>query len=632
MSRQGVDDPQQDQPPVLWIRRSMRRSSTGRPVVGGADAAEAGTLKPPKRGQEVGLALYLVGAERGGRFLMPSAGEMTIGRGRDCQVVVEDPLASRRHARLHIGESLVIEDLGSANGTTLGKERLVPGERKPVAIGEPFLIGSLAFVVRSSGLPYLSPQRIMTTSAFLARIARATKAYGLARIKIERTLEPRWLEAILAGAMAGDDLLIPIQSGEAAVFRAGATAEELDRLMHACVSQLASWEVAATGESLRFDPHTNAGGLDAVHDFLRGNRILEIRRGGIVLSDPAMVDVHRIVRRVARTAVNVLILGETGVGKDVIASLLHELSPRKDHPFLKLNCATFSESLLESELFGHEKGAFTGAVAVKAGLLENADGGTVFLDELGEMPLEVQAKLLRVIEGKEVMRIGGVKSKPIDVRFVAATNRDLEERAARGAFRSDLFYRLDTVQIRVPPLRERPSEILPLAERFLAQASGQFGLGPLSFSPAAVAAIQAYAWPGNVRQLRNAVERAALLGNDTVLEPIDLDLPKVNRSAVAPGRTPTVKNVQDLIATSPDAAAGRPLPALPDLAGAPSSWAAARQAEEQQRIVEALQKCGGNQSRAAELLGMPRRTLVRKLGQYGLTRSRRSPQGAADDE
>jgi DNA-binding NtrC family response regulator len=578
----------------------------------GMDAAEAGTLRPPRRGQEVGLAVYLVGAERGGRFLMPSAGEMTIGRGRDCQVVVDDPMASRRHARIHIGDTLTIEDLGSANGTTVGKDRLQPGERRPIAVDEPFLIGSLAFVIRSAGLPYLSPQRVMTASAFVAKIARASQPFGLAKIKLERTLEPRWLEAILAGAMAGDDLLIPIQSGEAAVFRAGASVEEIDRLMHACVAALASWELAATGETMRFDPQDRVNAHEAVRDFLRGNRVIELRRGAIVLGDPAMVDLHRIVRRVARTAVNVLVLGETGVGKDVIATLLHELSPRKDRPFLKLNCATFSDALLESELFGHEKGAFTGAAATKVGLLENADGGTVFLDELGEMPLEVQAKLLRTIETREVLRIGAVKPRVIDVRFVAATNRDLEAEAARGAFRSDLFYRLDTVQIRVPPLRERPSEILPLAQRFLEQASAQFDLGKLSFSPAALAALQAFGWPGNVRQLRNAVERAALLGNGAVLEPQDLGLP---RAAAPPARIPTLRNVAreagvSLPATEPPAPTG--------------AWAASRQAEEQQRIVAALEQCGGNQSRAAELLGMPRRTLVRKLGQYGLTRPRRT--------
>jgi DNA-binding NtrC family response regulator len=603
----------------------MRRSSRGRPVVGegAADPAEAGTLRPPRRGQELGLALHVAGAERGGRYLVPSAGELTIGRGRDCQVVVDDPLVSRRHARLHAGETLVLEDLGSANGTAVGKEKLAPGERRVIAVDEPFLIGSLACVVRSAGIPYLAAQRVITAAAFLARIARATKPFGLAKIKIERTLEPRWLEAILGGAMAGDDLLIPIQSGEAAVFRAGVTREEMDRLMHACLAELSGWEIAGTGETVRFDPQVDPGTQAAVRDFLRGNRLIELGRGAVVLSDPAMVDLHRIVRRVARTAVNVLILGETGVGKDVIATLVHELSPRKERPFLKLNCATFSEALLESELFGHEKGAFTGAAAAKAGLLEEADGGTVFLDELGEMPAPVQAKLLRAIEGREVLRIGAVKPRLVDVRFVAATNRDLEAEAARGAFRSDLFYRLDTVQIRVPPLRERPSEILPLAQRFLDRAAAQFGLGELAFSPAAVAAMQACPWPGNVRQLRNAVERAALLGNEAVIEPEDLDLPQAPRSAGPPARIPTMRPIPAEAAGVP-AAAGTP---------APTSWAAARQVEEQHRIVSALEQCGGNQSRAAELLGMPRRTLVRKLGQYGLTRPRRvtAPRGRAED-
>jgi len=324
--------------------------------------------------------------------------------------------------------------------------------------------------------------------------------------------------------------------------------------------------------------------------------VIELRRGSIVLSDPKMIDLHEVIRRVARTQVNVLILGETGVGKDVMASLLHELSPRRDKPFLKLNCATFSPALLESELFGHEKGAFTGAAGTKVGLLENAAGGTVFLDELGEMPAEVQAKLLHAIESREVLRIGSLRPRPIDVRFVAATNRDLEADAARGAFRSDLFYRLDTVQIRVPPLRERPSEVVPMAERFLEQARSQFNLGQMTFSAAALAAIKAHHWPGNVRQLRNAVERAALLGDRAVLEPADLDIPRVARTP--PATMPVAEEKPE------------------------GNWAEARAAEEKAHIAAALTQTGGNQSEAAKVLGMPRRTLVRKLAQYGLSKRR----------
>jgi two-component system response regulator AtoC len=581
---------------MLWISLKMPRTSRSRPVVGGGDPAETGTLVPPRRGDGVGLALYLVGAERGGRYPLPSAGTLTIGRGRDCEVVVDDPMASRRHARLHVGETLAIEDLGSANGITLAKERLPAGERRPLAVDEPFLIGALALVVRSAGLPYLSPQRLVTASSFLARVGRISQPFGLARIKSSRVVEPRWFEAILGGAMAKEDLFIAIQSGEAAIFHAGTDAAELEALMNACLAELASWEAPASGEMASFDPRATVNVGAAVGDFLRGGRVIELRRGSIVLSDPKMIDLHEVIRRVARTQVNVLILGETGVGKDVMASLLHELSPRRDRPFLKLNCATFSPALLESELFGHEKGAFTGAAAAKVGLLENADGGTVFLDELGEMPAEVQAKLLHTIETRQVLRIGSLKPRAIDVRFVAATNRDLEADTARGTFRSDLFYRLDTVQIRVPPLRERPSEVVPLAERFLEQARAQFGLGRMTFSPAALAAIKAHHWPGNVRQLRNAVERAALLGDRPALEPEDLDIP---RAAGGPGRTP---------ATVPAVAAPDP--------GA--SWSEARQADEKAQITAALEKTGGNQSQAAKVLGMPRRTLVRKLAQYGL--------------
>jgi DNA-binding NtrC family response regulator len=545
----------------------------------------------------VGLALYVTGSERGGRFPLPSAGTLTIGRGRDCEVMVDDPMASRRHARLHLGETLYLEDLGSANGITLAKERLPAGERRPLAVDEPFLIGGLALVVRSAGLPYLPPQRLVTASSFLSRVPRFAEPFGLVKIKSGRPVEPRWFEAIAGSAMGPEDLFVAIQSGEAALFRPGGDEAALQALMKAVLGEMAGWDIPATGESARFDPRASiTTGRDA-GDFLRGERVVELRRGPIVLGDAAMIELHELVKRVARTEVNVLILGETGVGKDVVASLLHELSPRRERPFLKLNCATFSPALLESELFGHEKGAFTGASATKVGLLENAAGGTVFLDELGEMPRDVQAKLLHAIESREVMRIGSLRPRAIDVRFVAATNRDLEAEAARGAFRSDLFYRLDTVQIRVPPLRERPSEILPLAERFLEQARSQFGLGRMAFSPEALAAMKAHPWPGNVRQLRNAVERAALLGDRPVIEPADLDLGKSRAAAAMPVAPPE-----------------------PEADRSEVSWSQARQAEEKEQIARALERSGGNQSQAAKLLGMPRRTLVRKLSQYGLGR------------
>jgi two-component system response regulator AtoC len=353
--------------------------------------------------------------------------------------------------------------------------------------------------------------------------------------------------------------------------------------------------------------HGSAAPPDAFsHDGLVGSR-----RGDIVLSDPAMLELHRMIDRVAPAGVNVLVLGETGVGKDVVASLIHERSPRHDRPFVKLNCATLCESLLETELFGHERGAFTGATAAKKGLLETADGGTVLLDEVGELPLTVQAKLLRAIEAREVIRVGALRSQAIDVRFVAATNRDLEEEARRGTFRLDLFYRLETVQLRVPALRERRAEILPLARQFLRQACQQFDLGPRSLSETACEALLANPWPGNIRQLRNLIERAALLGRTPLIDRADLGLPvEPGQHEARPGFTTPPSDGEEDGELTEHALANE-------------------QVLERGRIITALAQCAGNQSRAATVLGMSRRTLVRKLGQYRLPRPRRSPRRGA---
>jgi transcriptional regulator with GAF, ATPase, and Fis domain len=302
------------------------------------------------------------------------------------------------------------------------------------------------------------------------------------------------------------------------------------------------------------------------------------------------------VARVASAPVNVLIVGETGVGKDVVASMLHELSARSSKPFVRLNCANLPEPLLESELFGHERGAFTGAVAAKTGLLETAEGGTAFLDEVGELPLALQAKLLRVIESHEVMRVGGLRPQSIDVRFVAATNRDLASDVREGRFRQDLYYRLNCVTLTVPPLRERPSEIEPMALLFLKSACARFGREGLLLSQASLAALTDYAWPGNARELRNVIERGVLLAPGDWIEPVHLGLPLVE----------VLANI------------GTDQPRTP----APPATGSNSLEAERALIATALTKCGGNQSRAAKFLGIPRRTLVRQIARLGLPRPR----------
>jgi DNA-binding NtrC family response regulator len=327
-----------------------------------------------------------------------------------------------------------------------------------------------------------------------------------------------------------------------------------------------------------------------------------------VIEQPEMRTLYEVVARLAQGAINVLIVGETGVGKELVAEAIHRHSPRAKGPLVRINSAAFAEPLLESELFGHERGAFTGAVSTKLGLLESAHGGTVFLDEVGELPLRLQAKLLRVIEAREVTRVGGLQARRIDVRFVAATNRRIEQEVEAGAFRSDLLFRLQGALLEVPPLRERPLEIEPLALAFAREAAAQMNLSqPPRFSTDAIAALQAYPWPGNVRELRNAVERAVLLSSGGELTPADLEL---GRAARETARLQGPESAVNTLAPAPPLGPASPLPAEGD--------------SERARILHALVTCAGNQRRAAEMLGLSRRTLVRRIAELDLPRPRAS--------
>jgi transcriptional regulator with PAS, ATPase and Fis domain len=323
-------------------------------------------------------------------------------------------------------------------------------------------------------------------------------------------------------------------------------------------------------------------------------------KDGLVIRDSAMRNLHRLIERVALSDICVLLFGETGVGKEVFARRIHALSPRAEKPFLGLNCAALAATLLESELFGYERGAFTGAAQTKPGLLETAHGGTVLLDEIGDMPLAIQVKLLRVLEERQVLRLGGTRHRPIDVRVLSATNRNLEQAVEAGDFRRDLFFRLDGITLEIPPLRERQSEIEPLARRFAVLAAQRLGAKRDPEIDAAVyERLRGYQWPGNIRQLRNVMERAVVLSDG---DPITVDLLPVD-TYVGPAPKP------------PTPADGR-LPAVDLDAGA-------NEDDDRARIAAALEQCAGNQTRAAALLGISRRTLVTRLREYKLPRPRK---------
>ena len=253
-----------------------------------------------------------------------------------------------------------------------------------------------------------------------------------------------------------------------------------------------------------------------------------IRATAQVFEDPKSQALLDHIQQVAPSEASVLIIGETGTGKELVARHIHNLSARRNRPFVAVNCGAFSESLVEAELFGHEKGAFTGASAGRAGLVEAADGGTLFLDEIGELPLEAQARLLRVLQEGEIRRVGSVQSQKVDVRLIAATHRDLKNLAKAGQFREDLYYRLHVIALKLPALRERGSDVNEIANAFLARQSARIGRDDLHFSAEAEQAIRHYSWPGNVRELENAVERAVILSESAEISAellgIDIEL------------------------------------------------------------------------------------------------------------
>ncbi len=318
---------------------------------------------------------------------------------------------------------------------------------------------------------------------------------------------------------------------------------------------------------------------------------------GLVSRSPRMAEVLRLVDRVAPSAATVLVLGETGTGKELVARAVHDRSPRSDAPFIKLHCAALPEALLESELFGYEKGAFTGAVTRKPGRVELAEGGTLFLDEIGDVTPAIQVKLLRLLQTREYERLGGTRTVEADVRFVAATHRDLEAMVARGEFREDLFYRLNVLPIWLPPLRDRPEDVEALAVHFCAQHARGAGRDAARFSDEALALLRVQPWPGNVRQLQSVVERLVLLSDAAVLGATDVqrELSRGSRAAAGTSEAP---------APLPDATGGH-------LDGQ-------RRATERQAIMAALERTGGNRTAAARVLGVSRRTLYNKLQEHGL--------------
>lgn len=547
--------------------------------------------------------------------------DVVLGRVWPADLLVSDPSLSRQHARIErtsTGE-IWIEDLESTNGTFVRGERV---GRARVSAADEIRCGTIELRIHE-GRAAAGPLALRGHDAFaeavdeeVARARAFERTFALLMLKPEGEAVPlaQWhdriaplLRAVDPIGIYGNDIL-EICMVEASVDLARGLTEAIakatgkprlrasmamfprdgrtsDALFETCLTRLA-------GRSRRTSSEGDAQ-LDA-----------EEASGEVVPRSPAMRALLTTVARVARTTLPVLIVGETGSGKELIARRVHQQSPRLAGPYCTVNCAAIAPSLLESTLFGHERGAFTGADRQHKGIFERAHGGTVFLDEVGELSASAQASLLRVLETKRLTRVGGSEEVEVDMRIVAATHRDLERMSQDGVFRTDLFFRLNGIQLVVPPLRARIEEIEPLAREFLKHANATHGTAVEGIEAAARAALERYAWPGNVRELRNVTERAAV---------------------IAQGRTIALHDLPEKIgrASQPDAGTNE----VPDNedGGDDGDFKERVQQFEIRLILDGLKRARGNQSEAARVLGMPLRTLVHKIRAYGLTRSYAKP-------
>jgi DNA-binding NtrC family response regulator len=574
------------------------------------------------------VCLLVVGKSGTFKCALPSRGELTIGRDGVCDVRVDDAGVSRHHATLRVGSRLELVDRGSRNGTLVGERRIVPSTPVEVHIGDVVRIGDTLLVLQATTAG-AAALWFADRGAFEARLDEELMTAGvrrstlaLVRVVVHRPEESASLAAavmspdqLLSDALRPVDLFCALRPGDFEVALPGVAASSAAGVTTRILRRLADGGyTAAIGVAVCPDDGPTRALLQ---------RAAEAHLVEGTTPDAPGVDRRGLMRvipnldRIAGGTINVLILGETGVGKEVVAHAIHEMSPRARAPLVALNCCALSETLLESELFGHERGAFTGAIRAKTGLLEAAQGGTLFLDEVGEMSLGLQAKFLRVLEQKEVIRVGALKPRPIDVRIVAATNRDLQAEIDAGRFRQDLYFRLNGVSVVVPPLRERLDEIEPLARKFVARAAELSQCPVPDVSPEVLALLRAYRWPGNIRELRNVAERAVLLCTGGTIQlqhlPVDKmapDLPSGGGGGAPHRGTSTLVGV-----LAPDGPAELPPVADDDL---PQQGA-----DDRARIIEALRVCNGNQTRAAELLGISRRTLVSRLTEYDLPRPRK---------
>jgi DNA-binding NtrC family response regulator/pSer/pThr/pTyr-binding forkhead associated (FHA) protein len=570
-------------------------------------------------------------------YSLPEHGEVTIGRGEKCDVQIRDAKASRLHAVLRVGDVIEVVDQGSTNGTKVGDRPIASRGTAPLAVGDMITIGTTVLTLKRVRAQR-PPTRVYSGAAFRALVEReqsadGAKSTGFAIIQVRLTADSEDVRVTRQTTGGGNDVSVAaVESFEATlaeVLRPSDVVGSYAPGVYTVLLPETAPDVASSLETqLRAELRAHklqplvglacyprdGQTLDALVEMATGDLAEPTASPASQLDQGAMQRLAPMIDRVAAGRINVLILGETGVGKEVMARTLHVRSARALGPLVYINCAAFSETLLESEIFGHEKGAFTGALQAKVGLLESANGGTVFLDEVGEMPLSLQAKLLRVLEQREVLRVGSLRPRAIDVRFLSATNRDLEVEIREGRFRQDLFFRLNGMALRIPPLRDRVEEIEGLANAFAQQAAEAGRRDVPVITRPVLTLLKRYSWPGNIRELRNVMERAVVLSSGAItLEhmPAELMGPVVplSQPPAGPARAPmvTLPPEEDPLETTAASTDGLFRPGMTD----------------RERVVAALDACEGNQTHAARILGIARRTLIMRIEEYGLPRPRK---------
>ncbi len=553
-------------------------------------------------------------------FDLPQMGEVVIGRSSGADVRIEHSSVSRRHALLSIAgdADIRVRDLESTNGTYIGSSRLI-GERSLESLDEVIRVGDVLVQVRRVRASRMIVPKFLSGDEFDRRLdeeAERCLRYGRslsvvalnvkfsgsnmsANHAVTRNL--RTLDSACRRSSGRVDVVV-VEAGtrEGRLVAERIVEDLMARGDRACASVAAFPDDAPSPSSLMISLQLalRSAQPGEVKSVQAGARVWRFGTRAVVIADPEMARLYARVERVAGSSLPVLVHGETGSGKEAVADAIHTLSARSRGPLVKLNCAAMSEHLLESELFGHMRGAFTGAATDKPGLFEAADGGTLFLDEVAEMSPALQSKLLRVVEQRTIRRLGATTETPVDCRLVAATHRDLREQVEAGAFREDLYYRLGAVVLEIPPLRRRQAEIPLLVEQFVVESCDDAGREPVAVSQGALSMLQHYAWPGNIRELRNAIGAAVMMcdGRELLVEHLPSQLTDAAHSASLPQEPsePPLRPLEDEV-----------------------------RALERRMIVRALDECSGNQTKAAELLGMPRRTFVSKLDALGIARPRK---------